>query len=167
MLQLRGRRFGKLKIIRRVKAVDSSGGSMWLCSCDCGKKKIVIGHELTRKSRQGSKSCGCVHRGGSHKIHGYWGTAEYRAYWNMLQRCRNPKTYRFDRYGGRGITVCKRWRKSFLNFIADMGHRPSPRHTLDRFPNPDGNYEPSNCRWATWKQQANNKSRVRRGTCGR
>lgn len=75
----------------------------------------------------------------------------------MIQRCANPNAHAYDRYGGRGIKVCARWLDSFEAFRADMGERPKGR-TLDRFPDPDGNYEPGNCRWATWSEQQKNKS---------
>lgn len=79
---------------------------------------------------------------------------EYSALAHMIQRCSNPNNKKFPRYGGRGITVCEHWME-FANFLADMGERPSPRHSIDRKDN-DGNYEPDNCRWATPKEQRNN-----------
>lgn len=84
-------------------------------------------------------------------------TPEYVAWEHMKQRCNNKKHPAFHHYGGRGITVCERWANSFENFFDDMGERPSPKHSLDRYPNNDGNYEPSNCRWATDKEQVNNR----------
>lgn len=81
---------------------------------------------------------------------------EYRAWINMKSRCFNPATPEFDRYGGRGITVCDKWANSFEAFFADVGARPSPKHSLDRWPDPDGDYEPNNVRWATQQQQCRN-----------
>jgi hypothetical protein len=82
--------------------------------------------------------------------------AEYSIWRQMRQRCSNSRNTSYKLYGGRGISVCARW-DTFENFLADMGRRPSPQHSLDRFPNNDGNYEPGNVRWATAKQQANNR----------
>jgi hypothetical protein len=84
-------------------------------------------------------------------------TSEYSSWEHMNQRCRNRNHQNFHLYGGRGIKICDRWR-SFKNFLADMGLKPTPKHTLDRFPNPAGNYQPSNCRWATMKEQGQNKN---------
>lgn len=83
----------------------------------------------------------------------------YKTWYTMLQRCNNPKVRGYQYYGHRGIRVCDRWRESYIDFIGDMGKRPTPEHTLDRINN-DGNYEPSNCRWATRKEQNLNTSRV-------
>lgn len=96
---------------------------------------------------------------GSPKI-GMEKRAEYLCWWNMLDRCLNPNSRMFKYYGARGITVCLRWR-TFAAFFNDMGHRPSPKHSIDR-KNNDGNYEPSNCRWATKKEQMNNTRRNKR-----
>lgn len=82
---------------------------------------------------------------------------EYQSWASMLGRCFNPNRSHFHRYGGRGITVCERWRNSFQTFLEDMGPRPTPKHTLDRFPNNSGNYEPGNVRWATRKEQSRNR----------
>ena len=81
---------------------------------------------------------------------------EYISWYSMLRRCNNPKDKEYHNYGGRGISVCERWSK-FENFIADMGDKPSPHHSLDRYPDKNGNYEPSNCRWATMLEQGLNR----------
>lgn len=82
---------------------------------------------------------------------------EYTSWAGMKTRCNNPNSSHPKDYGGRGIRVCGRWLNSYANFIADMGPRPTPAHSLDRYPNNDGDYEPTNCRWATWAQQTRNK----------
>jgi hypothetical protein len=88
-------------------------------------------------------------------------TVEYVAWQHMKQRCYNKKDIRYAIYGGRGIRVCQRWRNSFQHFISDMGRKPSPSHSLDRFPDNDGNYSPSNCRWATPLAQRHNQRRYK------
>jgi hypothetical protein len=90
------------------------------------------------------------HAVGGHK------TPEYRAWAHMLDRCYNPNNKSFHNYGGRGITICEKWCHSFSAFLRDVGPRPSPKHSIDRYPNKNGNYEPNNVRWATQKQQMNN-----------
>jgi hypothetical protein len=82
---------------------------------------------------------------------------EYKCWSGAKQRVTNRNCPAYPDYGGRGITMCDRWMNSLAAFLADMGPRPSPKHTLDRFPNNNGNYEPGNCRWATWTQQAGNR----------
>lgn len=89
--------------------------------------------------------------------HGMTKTPEYKAWVSMKQRCSNPKTENYPHYGGRGIRVCDRWEGSFEHFLEDMGMRPSDKHSLDR-KNPDGDYTPLNCRWATIEEQNNNKT---------
>lgn len=88
----------------------------------------------------------------------HWKLPEYHTWSSMIQRCGNSNNPAYKQYGARGIKVCKRWKK-FRNFLLDMGKRPSPRHSLDRFPNNDGDYEPNNCRWATDREQSFNTSR--------
>lgn len=128
----------------------------WHCRCICGATKQVSGVHL---SGGRSRGCGCVRPSGRDNPrfkHGKSNTAEHNIWMRMLNRCANENYSEWHLYGGRGIAVCDRWVESFENFLADMGPRPSPRHSIDRFPDNDGNYEPANCRWATPKQQGRN-----------
>lgn len=152
---------------RWVVLEAAEGTCRWLCLCSCGEEKIIQGSSLRNST---SRSCGCLLRelNQSRSTHGESSaneTAEYLAWNSMKQRCLNPSTRYYHRYGGRGITVCARWRHSYENFLADVGRRPSIQFSLDRYPNPDGNYEPGNVRWATAKEQASNRSRIRSSSC--
>lgn len=90
--------------------------------------------------------------------------SEYKAWHNIIQRCENKNDKKYRWYGGRGITVCERWKKSFINFYDDMGSKPTPNHSIDRINN-DGNYDPQNCRWATMKRQVKNRKKKSNETC--
>ena len=157
-IDITSQRFGRLVAIRRVDN-DSRGLAMWSCQCDCGNEKSIRGRDLREGKTQ---SCGCW-QNESRKYHTLrhgnsrrnCSTPEYASWANMLTRCRNPNCSTFKYYGGRGIKVCKRWLQ-FENFIADMGHRPSPKHRLDRI-NVNNNYTPTNCRWANLKEHQQNK----------
>lgn len=126
--------------------------------CKCGNKFIAY---ISKVRMLHTKSCGCV---ATKKIiafnttHGMANTVEYATWVRILQRCTNKNNPRYMEWGGRGIKVCERWANSFENFFEDMGKRPSKYHSLDRFPNNDGYYEPANCRWATPQEQAMNRS---------
>ncbi len=157
-----GDRFGMLVMIGDL-GTDDHGNRWWMCRCDCGKDKKISQPSLKR----GTRSCSCMMgewiRRARHK-HG--GTPrsgrmpEYRIWGTMLDRCFNPKSQRYSYYGGRGITVCGRWRgdSGFANFLADMGRKPAPGYSVDRINN-DGPYSPDNCRWATQKEQMANTRR--------
>jgi hypothetical protein len=143
VINLIGQKFGRATVVREAGR-NRHGHVLWEILCECGNRKIVSAQDLRRG---GTRSCGCLL-----KKHGGHESKEYAIWSAMKQRCTNPKSKYYPNYGGRGIKVCDRWLDSYEDFIADMGPRPSSRYSLDRVDN-DGNYEPGNCRWATWKQQ--------------
>ncbi len=155
-----GKRFGRLMTIKRGNS-NKWGRSVFICECDCGAVKSIYGEHLSRGL---VKSCGCFRVdfgreiGLTNSTHMMTNTPEYRAWANMKDRCYNSGNKLFRRYGGRGIRVSTRWLDSFESFFADMGKRPSPDHSIDRWPDNNGDYEKDNCRWATRSQQQRNKN---------
>lgn len=157
---LTGQKFTRLTVLglHEIRAKNS----YWHCVCECGNKMITRSDAL--KSGR-AKSCGCLHKESASNIcksrnttHGKAGSKTYKIWVGMLSRCTNPNTNCFKSYGGRGISICERWR-TFENFIADMGECP-PGLSIDRI-DVNGDYEPSNCRWADMKTQSRNKRKNR------
>lgn len=153
-LNLEGKVFGKLTVIDKAEIVKHPNGktsTKWNCRCECGNSTRVVTVHLTSKR---TRSCGCLR--GRETRHGDSGCLEHVSWKAMRSRCLNPKNKAFKDYGGRGIKICARWLESYENFLADMGRRPSSKHSIHRIDN-DGNYEPSNCKWATSLEQSDNK----------
>jgi hypothetical protein len=151
---LTGLRFGRWTVLSLFR-IDRN--AFWLCRCDCGNESPVCRTSLVK---HGSRSCGCLRDEIATKestTHGMHGSPEYVAWLSIKYRCDNPNSNSHHNYGGRGIAMCDLWRQSFERFLADVGHRPSLKHSIDRFPDTNGNYEPGNVRWATVKEQQRNK----------
>jgi hypothetical protein len=159
-IDLMGRRFGRLVVIAEADSERAPSGSlvrMVRVRCDCcGTERVV---RVTHLRNGHTSGCGKKHgnaRGGKQ-------TVEYMSWVSMKQRCLNPAARQYKNYGARGITVCNRWlegedgKSGFECFLADMGPRPSPEYSIDRYPDNDGDYCSSNCRWATKAEQRRNQ----------
>jgi len=158
---LTNKTYGKLSVIKRVEN-NKHGKSQWLCKCECGGTKIVSGRGLNSGD---TRSCGCLRRNSGFK-HGLRFTRQYRILQNMKSRCYNPKATKYINYGGRGIKICDEWLdeekgiENFYNWSIENGY--SDDLSIDRIDN-DGDYEPDNCRWVTYKEQNLNKRNNRKG----
>lgn len=148
--------FGRLTILREgPRAEDSARTRRWWCRCMCGREVLI---SRTHLYPGGSRSCGClsVERNTVHGDATGSPAPEYNAWCNMIARCINQKHPSYSYYGGRGISVCMVWQRSYPAFLRGVGRRPSRAYTLGRIDN-DGNYEPGNVRWETWGCQSRNK----------
>ena len=145
--------FGRWTVVSRSKNRSYNGNVKWLCRCQCGTEKEVAGDFLKRNK---STSCGCYQKEKMHwiQLSGISHTPEYTTWMSMLSRCENPNDAAYKHYGGRGITICDEWH-DINNFIADMGKKPSGK-SLDRI-DVNSHYNKNNCRWATPKEQQNNR----------
>lgn len=166
---LEGMRFGSWAVLSRAEN-NADGRAMWNCKCDCGTRRAVLGKTLLSGK---SKCCGCTRKESAAEAsrkantrHGMKNMRLYTIWHSMKGRVHCPSTHSYERYGGRGIKICKEWESDFKLF-ADwaLSHGYADNLTLDRI-NPDGDYTPDNCRWATWSEQARNKSAVGGGSNG-
>lgn len=153
---LSGHTFGILRADILSDTRSRCGDRLWSCVCACGRTILARGADLRLGKYQ---SCGCAKAGligNALRTHGLTHTAEFEAWSDMIGRCHRSTHKRFGYYGARGITVCPEWRGSFESFLGHIGSRPGPGFTLDRV-DTNGNYEPGNIRWTTWKVQNRNR----------
>lgn len=157
-IDITGQRFGRLVALGPI--THSPYGTVWSCQCDCGKTTTTLGTNLRNGNKQ---SCGCSRGRPEHLValnttHGLYGHPLHKVWDSIIQRCTNPKSGSYDRYGGRGISMCEEWRHdlpAFYDYVSALPHCGEKGYSLDRINN-DGNYEPGNLRWATSKEQQRN-----------
>lgn len=160
MKDLTGQTFGRLTVVRPIPARPRT---KWLCVCSCGRETVV--NSASHLTSGNTKSCGCLHRESArarHLLHGGKGTRLYNIWKNARQRCRNPKATDYRLYGGRGVTFSEEWDDygAFQTWAVSNGY--ADNLTLDRI-DPNGDYCPTNCRWATWLEQRHNQRRCKKG----
>lgn len=153
-----GEKFNRLEVMERVeRPADAALGTelsiFWRCLCVCGNERIVASGALNSGK---AKACTACAKDMKWRTHGMHKTRVYRIWWEMKKRCETETATAYPRYGARGIKVCPEWSASFEAFYADMGEPPTNKHSIDRFPDKNGNYEKSNCRWATAQEQQRN-----------
>lgn len=166
--ELAGRVFGLLTVTNEAPKIIREHGTIirWNCRCECGQTTIATTEDLKRGHTQ---SCGCYQRQKTSEAktkHGLRKEWAYHRWLDMKQRCHNPHNKRYNCYGGRGISICKEWEKSFkayFEYVSKLPHYGEPGYSIDRINN-DGNYEPGNVRWATAYEQVHNRRRKQDGT---
>lgn len=151
-----GQRFGQWTVLSRAAQNGKGRNARWLCRCDCGNEVEVLGNQLRRNKSTGCRKCVGDKIAEAKTIHGDCGSRTYSCWSNMRSRASSNEILELSRYAKRDITICDRW-SSYQNFVEDMGHCPSDKHSIDRENNDLGYYK-ENCRWATQKQQQRNKS---------
>lgn len=166
-IDLTGQKFGKLTAMKRVENKQYKSGQshiQYLCKCECGNEMVVLANNLKTGH---TKSCGCLRKCTTSErsiTHGMSTSKIYAVYKTMIQRCYNPNNLKFANYGGRGISVYKEWKDDFLsffNYVSKLPHFNEAGYSIDRI-DVNGNYEPDNVRWATQKEQQNNRRNNKR-----
>ena len=158
-LQLEGQKFGFLTVIK-LTGHDKNHHALWLCNCDCGGTATVRSGHLKQHQIACGRNCPLIPHPVKHgHTRGSKPTSEYSSWRTMMRRCYQKTFHQYKNYGAKGITVYKPWHDA-ETFLIAMGSKPTPQHTIDRFPNQTGNYEPGNVRWATKVEQTRNRRPV-------